>query len=125
LLYLGDLDAALPQFRESLVLNAEVEDIQAVAACVAAFGAVALARGDLTRAARLYGASEALSQSIHTRLLVFDHEQFERNVTALREQLDAAALNAAWAEGRAMTLEQAVAYALHGSIAEADEPPLR
>jgi tetratricopeptide (TPR) repeat protein len=123
LLYLGDLDAAVPQFRESLVLNAAVEDRQAVAGCLAAFGAVALARGDLRRAARLYGASEALSQSIHARLLIFDHEQFQRNVAALREQLDAAALDTAWAEGRAMTMEQAIVYALEAG--EADGPPVR
>jgi hypothetical protein len=35
-------------------------------------------------------------------------------VTALREQLDAAVLNAAWVEGRAMTLEQAIDCALDG-----------
>jgi hypothetical protein len=31
---------------------------------------------------------------------------------ALRAQLDEAAFNAAWAEGRTMTLEQAIEYAL-------------
>jgi non-specific serine/threonine protein kinase len=123
LLLQGDLDAALHQFRESLVLNAAVEDRQAVAGCVAACGAVALARGDLRRAARLNGASEALSQSIHARLLAFDHEQFQHNVAVLRERLDAAALDAAWAEGRAMTMEQAMVYALEAG--GADGPPVQ
>ncbi len=36
----------------------------------------------------------------------------ERNLAVARAQLDAAAWDAAWAEGKAMTLEQAIAYAL-------------
>jgi hypothetical protein len=36
----------------------------------------------------------------------------ERNAAAIRAQLGEAEVAAAWAEGRAMTMEQAVAYAL-------------
>ena len=36
----------------------------------------------------------------------------ERDLGATREQLDAETFDAAWAEGRAMTLEEAVAEAL-------------
>ncbi len=38
-----------------------------------------------------------------------DHD---RGVETIRSQLGEAALRTAWAEGRAMTLEQAVGYAL-------------
>ena len=41
--------------------------------------------------------------------------QYQREVAAARAVLDDATFAAAWAEGRAMTLEQAVAYALAGS----------
>ena len=37
---------------------------------------------------------------------------YERGLAALRAALDDAALRVAWAEGRALTLEQAIAYAL-------------
>jgi hypothetical protein len=40
----------------------------------------------------------------------------DQNVAIARTQLDEATFAAAWAEGRAMTLEQAVAYALGGDI---------
>jgi hypothetical protein len=83
-----------------------------VAACLAAFAARALACNELRQAGRLFGAAEALSESIHEPLLPEDAFQVRRNVAVLRERLDAATLNAAWAEGRAMTLDQAVAYAL-------------
>jgi hypothetical protein len=40
-----------------------------------------------------------------------DRRDIERYVTNVQEQLDEAAFEAAWAEGRAMSLEEAVAYA--------------
>ena len=44
--------------------------------------------------------------------MVLDHEMYERMLGSVRAQLDKATWEAAWAEGRAMSLEQAVAYAL-------------
>ncbi len=38
--------------------------------------------------------------------------ELDRDLAATRAQLDAAAFEAAWAEGQAMTLEEAMAYAL-------------
>jgi hypothetical protein len=40
----------------------------------------------------------------------------------VREQLDEAAFAAAWAEGQAMTLEQAIAYALEVSAVDVEQP---
>jgi tetratricopeptide (TPR) repeat protein len=69
------------------------------------------------KAARLYGAAEALAEAVGPnavlRIMQAIHDQ---SLTALRDQLDPATLEAAWTEGRAM--EQAVAYAL----AESDHP---
>ncbi len=39
-------------------------------------------------------------------------EEYERALTDGRGQLDEATWEAAWAEGQAMSLEQAIAYAL-------------
>jgi hypothetical protein len=44
--------------------------------------------------------------------LPFQRHFNERGVASLRAQLDEAALVTAWAKGRAMTLEQAIEYAL-------------
>jgi hypothetical protein len=38
--------------------------------------------------------------------------ELDRNVSRLRAHLGDAVLHSAWAEGRAMTLEQAIEYAL-------------
>jgi hypothetical protein len=58
------------------------------------------------------GAAEALRETIGLPLAPVDRAAYERNVAAVRAQFDAASFAAAWAEGRAMTLEQAIAYAL-------------
>jgi hypothetical protein len=41
-----------------------------------------------------------------------NQDHYERSVGAARGRLDAVTFAAAWAEGRAMTLEQAIQYAL-------------
>ncbi len=64
------------------------------------------------RAARLFSAAEALLDAIGAHLEPADRVEFDRNVTAARAQLDEVAFAAAWAEGRTMNLEQAIAYAL-------------
>ena len=51
--------------------------------------------------------------SHHTGMLwPAERHEWERYVPATRAQLDEATFTAAWAEGQAMSLEQAVAYAL-------------
>jgi hypothetical protein len=44
-------------------------------------------------------------------------------MASARSQFDPPALTPAWTEGFAMTLDQAVAYALQGAAAESDEDP--
>ncbi len=66
------------------------------------------------RAARLFGAAEALREALGAPVLWFQRQSYAQGVAALRTQLDDAACAAASAEGRGMTLEQAIAYALEG-----------
>jgi tetratricopeptide (TPR) repeat protein len=73
LLYQEDFSQASARLRESLVDNTALGDMQAVAACLAAFAALAIARLDLQRAARLFGASEAISESVHMPLQHWDY----------------------------------------------------
>ena len=62
--------------------------------------------------ARLAGVATALRRSLGSALPPVDREGHERYLAAARAHLDEAAWEAAWAEGRAMPLEQAIAYAL-------------
>jgi hypothetical protein len=63
------------------------------------------------RAARLFGAAEALGEA-GSRPGIGHPIEVERNVALARAQLDEATFSAAWAAGRAMPLEQAIAEAL-------------
>jgi tetratricopeptide (TPR) repeat protein len=73
---------------------------------------LASSRGASIRSARLWGAAEALYESISTVFSPVERRVFGPYIAAARARLDEAAWEAAWAEGRAMTTEQAVEYAL-------------
>jgi predicted ATPase/class 3 adenylate cyclase len=68
------------------------------------------------RSVRLNAAAQALRDAIGKTVARSRHAEHERELAAARTALGKQAFAAAWAEGRAMTLEQAVAFAL-------DEPP--
>ena len=88
---------------------------------LAAFARLAAARGRYARAARLAGAVEATARSSAslTDLDLADERQLASSLQAARRALGEAAYLRAHAEGRAMALEQAVAYALE----DEDAPP--
>jgi non-specific serine/threonine protein kinase len=83
-------------------------------------GSIGMA-GQPERAARLWGAWEAALERIGAFPQPADKPEFDRISAAVRAQLDEATFEAAWAEGRKMTLEQAVAYALEESAGVASE----
>jgi hypothetical protein len=64
------------------------------------------------RAARLFGAAAALREAIGAPLPPVEHAAYDRSVAALRAALPEAAFAAAWAEGRRMTVDQAIDTAL-------------
>jgi len=63
-------------------------------------------------AVRLLGAAEALAEAVGATVPAAARTAYEEQVAGLRESLGVAAFAAAWAEGRAMSLEHAVEYAL-------------
>ena len=75
---------------------------------------IAEAQGQAARAAQLLGAMDALDDLVGAPVsrLGAKRLMYERISAAVQARLDAAAFASAWAAGRAMTLEQAVAAAL-------------
>jgi len=69
-------------------------------------------KGRPARAACLYGAAEALRETRALPTEPADHARYGHYLTTARAHLGAAAPAAAWAAGRALTVEQAVAFAL-------------
>ncbi len=115
----GDHERAARLLEESLMLSVEIGDESNVAYCLEGMAAVAASKDEVERAARLWGAAEALLQA--NEVMAYPHASdrslYHSQVTAAREQLDEEAWAQAWEEGRAMTYEQAVEYALEGDEA--------
>ena len=93
--------------RDSLRLNQELGVDGWTAQCLVGFAGLCAVRGRLERAARLLAAAGTLSA--YLPVLGPDHA---REIAEVRAAMGEAAFAAAWAEGEAMTLEQAIAYAL-------------
>jgi DNA-binding CsgD family transcriptional regulator len=117
----GDYDRARGLLQEGLEPAAEVGDESNVAYCLQGLAALAASEGGVARAARLWGAAEALLERIEATAYAHapDRSLYQGQVSAARAELDEAAWQAAWAEGRAMTPERAIEYAL----SEVEEPP--
>lgn len=69
-------------------------------------------QGEPVRSARLWGAAETLRETIGVALGPAERYHYGPYIAVAREGMDAAAWEAALAEGRAMTTERAVEYAL-------------
>jgi non-specific serine/threonine protein kinase len=108
----GHYDQAAASFAESLIVCREVGHSWISEESVDGLGRVASATGRYERAARLFGAAEVLRETVGWHLTPPDQADHDKYVASARAALAEAAFATAWAEGRAMTLEQAVEYAL-------------
>ena len=77
---------------------------------------MAVTQGQAEQAAWLLGAAEAPREIIGAPVPPVDRAGYDSQVAAMRSQLDEARFAAAWAEGRAMTIEEAVEYALQAEL---------
>ena len=68
--------------------------------------------GRHTRVAQLFGAAQAERERRHDPWWPKDHAQLDCYLNASRQQLGEAGFAAAWAEGQAMSLEEAIALGL-------------
>jgi DNA-binding NarL/FixJ family response regulator len=73
-------------------------------------------------AARLWGAAEALRESLNISLAPIEVSYYAPLMDDARSQVDQASWDAAWAEGRTISPEKAVEYAL-SSPAPSEKPP--
>jgi hypothetical protein len=110
LMYCGELDGAIAAAREGVRLSQETADRRSLAWCLTELGAALARRQEATRAVRLWGAVERISQSIGSPVPRAVAES--RGVPAVRQSIGDEAFAAAWAAGTQMTPDAAVAYAL-------------
>ena len=110
---LGDLTEAIAFFNRALRAAVDCRDQAGVSFVLIGLARTAAAQGDYQRATALLAAKEeiALFNPI-ARFWPMERKENEKALALIHAHLDEAAFAAAWAEGVAMSLEQAVAYAL-------------
>jgi predicted ATPase len=114
----GDYEHASRLFAEGLTLSSELGEESSVAYCLEGLATIAAHEGNLEHASRLWGAAEALLEEIAAIAYPHASDPLLRRdqKDATRRRLDKQTWELAWAEGRAMTTEQAIAEALGGRL---------
>jgi predicted ATPase/class 3 adenylate cyclase len=108
----GDQRQAEVLHRESLALSRQLGDKLVAAEALEGLACSASARGEAERVARLFGAAEAQREAVGYRQEPREHALREPYLAAARPRLSEERWDAAWAEGRRLGFEEAIAYAL-------------
>jgi predicted ATPase/class 3 adenylate cyclase/Tfp pilus assembly protein PilF len=109
---LGDYSASIAYYQEALALFQELGHSNGIATVLADLAEITSAHGQSARAARLFGAAKMAREVLKVTVKLWSQDNYERMETAARERLGDEVFTAAWAEGQAMSLEQAIAEAL-------------
>jgi predicted ATPase/class 3 adenylate cyclase len=109
----GDTGQVVRLASEVLALGRTWGSRTAIRNVLESLASVARARGDPNRAARLFGAAETLRETLGQAPST-EHSRDEAEIATVHSELGEETFAAAWQDGRAMTLEQAIAYAMEG-----------
>jgi predicted ATPase/transcriptional regulator with XRE-family HTH domain len=110
--YQGDYEGALSLYQASLKASNKIDFHFVIGLNLLGLGCLSAQVGQPERAARFFGALEGLiKQGNGAILLPVDKPEHDRHLAAARAALDEATYNRAWAEGRAMTVDDVVEYA--------------
>jgi len=104
----GNFAAARACYEESLALARKGDFKEELASGLEGLAGVVAAQGASAWAVRLWGAAEALRETMGTPIPPVSRADYDRALAAVRAQLGEEAFAAGWAEGRMMTLEQAL-----------------
>jgi tetratricopeptide (TPR) repeat protein len=107
-----DWERAIAMLGESLQVRQEIGDKGGCAWCLERLAGVFMAQGQEEKAVRLFGAAARLRSSIGSVIDPVDDTKYKRNLSSLRKKLGQKRYTETWNEGRAMTMEQAISYAL-------------
>jgi predicted ATPase/class 3 adenylate cyclase len=112
----GALDAAQESIREAIGFFRATRDLQRISSFLSMAAALAVAQGDPRRAAVLSGAAASLAEPLGTVATPMQLLRLDDPVPAARSALGDTAFGAAYATGRAMSVDQAVELAQAGRL---------
>ncbi len=105
----ADYATALTQYEESLEIIGGLGEQWIIATCLLGLGEAVSAQQQLAWAAQLWGAADTLRDTLGVPIPPVELADYERSLSAARVHLGERAFAAAWAQGRAMTPQQALA----------------
>jgi predicted ATPase/Tfp pilus assembly protein PilF len=115
----GDAQQARSLLVESLRLWCDIGAPAGIARALAGLGGVAAARGQAERAGKLYSAAQVLLPPSGRLTSDASGPDLDHSVATARAALDTAAFAAGWADGQAMTQEQAI----HAALEDLEQMP--
>jgi len=121
-LRLGDLVSTRASWTEMLEIFVASDDVSGIGTGLSNFRSLAAATGDDLRALRLGGASAAVVSRTGADLTNVI-EEIEGRTADEHAHIDRASAEVAWAEGQAMTIADAIAYALSIGATPDEHPP--
>jgi len=105
----GDYATARALYEESLAISGELGEKWVIAVRLLGLGEVVAAQRQLAWAAQLWGAADALRDAVGIPIPPVELADYEHSLSAARVHLGERAFAAAWAQGRSMTPQQALA----------------
>lgn len=103
-------------YQESLGIQQNLNDIRLNTRTLYAYSLLAFRRAEkVARAGRLLGAATTLYQSLDASIAPKDIAEYNQHIATIRSRIGEADFMNAWDGGQAMTLEQAIEYALQTS----------
>jgi len=108
----GRLSEARAAFRESLEIFGELQHRRGVARVLEGYATLALAAGEAEGALRLAAAASRIRRQIDAPLPRDEQAGLEETVRSAKASLPGSRCEEAWTEGTAMSLEEAIAYAV-------------
>jgi len=113
----GEAERATELVREGLAPLMELSDKRCTPASLEVLAYALGQREHAADAARLFAAAQAIRDETGMPLMRAEQSAQERERASLEARLGKGVFTVAWAEGRAMTLEQAIRYAMEASSA--------
>jgi DNA-binding CsgD family transcriptional regulator len=111
---LGELDRAERDLLDALVIASEVQAGVGVADVLECLAGVRGAGGGSPDPARLYGAAHAIRERVGESRFAVYQTVYDFSVVELRQTLGDSGFESAWAEGAALSIKEALAYAARG-----------
>jgi len=110
--YEGNFPQAMSSYHETIKEWQRMGHRSAVAHQLECLAFIAKSLEQTEKATRLLGAAEALRQKIEIDMTPPEREEYEREVADLKANMDEKEFTSLWADGRSMTMDEAIEFAV-------------